>query len=124
MMASSLFMTSMAIATVSALFARMNAMVANQPLRKARSASGRAAITLLVAKITWMWKSFTRSPKRSRMRALPFFSMSKALEMSATMASVSWRSSATYCACGAPRGAMLMPLGPQPCSREVSLTSQ
>ena len=54
MIAASRFSTSVAIATVSALFLRMNAMVSNQPLRKARSACGRIAMTLLVAKITWI----------------------------------------------------------------------
>ena len=63
--------TSLAISTVSALLLRMNAMVSSQPLRKPRSASGLPAIALSVAKITWMWKSFTSSPKRSSTRPSP-----------------------------------------------------
>ena len=67
---SSVPMTSLAIATVSALFLRMKAMVSNQPARKPRSASGFCAMALSVAKITWTWKSLTSSPKRSSTLAL------------------------------------------------------
>ena len=41
-------------------------------------ASGRLAISLSVAKMTWMMKS-VRSLKRTRMRPSPFFSRSNAL---------------------------------------------
>ena len=101
----------------------MKAMVSNQPLRKARTASGLPAITLSVAKITWMWKSLM-SLKRTRMRPSPRFSRSKALPMSMITPSMSPRLSAAIWPGMAPMGAMLMPFGPQPWRREVSLTSQ
>src|SRR3984957_17403815 len=123
-MSVSLPITALAMSTLSALLARMNAMVSNQPFRKARSASGFCAISLLVAKITWMWKSFTRSPKRIRMRNLPLRSRVSAVEMSVTMPSISLRSSAAICGCVAPIGVITMPLGPKPCWRDVSLNSQ
>src|ERR1700704_2024073 len=62
--------TSAAIATLFCLSRRISPMVSNQPARKPRRACGRSAMILSVAKITWIWKSFTRSPKRSRMRPL------------------------------------------------------
>src|SRR5262249_40234333 len=77
----SLSVTCMAIFTVSSLLRRMKAMVSNHPLRKLRTSSGLAAISLSVAKITWIWKSLM-SVKRTRMRPSPFFSSSKALPMS------------------------------------------
>ena len=115
-------MTSMAIATVSALFVRMKAMVSNQPLRKPRSASGLPAIALSVAKITWMWKSFTRSPKRIKNRAFA------ALLEIERLREIDHRRRSTALERGDPVGLVAdrdaMPSEPQPCCREVSLTSQ
>src|SRR6516165_6629492 len=101
----------------------MKAMVSNHPRKKARTACGRLAMSLSVAKITWMWKSLI-SPKRTRMRPSPRFSSSKALPMSMIAPSMSPRFIAAICPGGAPTGAISMPLGPHPCRREVSLTSQ
>src|SRR5712692_817359 len=101
----------------------MNAMVSNHPFRNPRSAAGRPAISLSVAKITWMWKSLM-SVKRTRMRPSPLFSRSKALPISVMTPSMSPRLSAAICPGIAPMGAISMPLGPHPCRREVSLTNQ
>jgi hypothetical protein len=58
------------------------------------------------------------------MRPSPRFSSSKALPMSMIAPSMSPRFIAAICPSIAPMGAISMPLGPHPCRREVSLTSQ
>jgi hypothetical protein len=111
------------MATVSALFLRMKSMVSNHPFRNARSASGRSAMSLSAAKITWIWKSLM-SVKRTRMRPSPLFSSSNALPISMMAPSMSPRFIAAICPGMAPMGAISIPFGPQPCRRDVSLTSQ
>src|SRR5262249_3066032 len=87
------------------------------------TARGRLAMSLSVAKITWIWKSLM-SVKRTRMRPSPRFSSSKALPMSMIAPSMSPRFIAAICPGSAPMGAISMPLRPHPCRRAVSADEQ